>query len=120
MGFLPSFELSNRRRPPSFSAWAQENGFAINRKLKSSVASATDESAKDSEGSEGTEKIGGADEEYKRLLDLYSIARTDLLSALVGEVNSRTTLPLSAFSFYLMKFNFQVSGQFSNLAFEIS
>ena len=84
MGFLPSYELSSRRRPPSFSAWAQENGFVINRKLKSpAAASESEEPEKDSKS---TEKLGGADEEYKRLLDLYREARTAILFALVGEV----------------------------------
>jgi len=84
VGFLAAYELSSRRRPPSFSTWAQENGFKINRKLKSSVASENDDP--DSEGTKGTERTGGADEEYKRLLDLYGKFRAELLSALVGEV----------------------------------
>ncbi|KAG0559853.1 hypothetical protein KC19_10G134300 [Ceratodon purpureus] len=85
VGFLPSYELSSRRRPPSFSAWAQDNGFVINRKLKSSASSESGEPANDSESPEDTEKTGGADAEYKRLLDLYGRARTDILLALVGE-----------------------------------
>lgn len=87
VGFLAAYELSSSRRPPSFSTWAQENGFKINRRLKSSVASESDAPVEDSEGIIGTERTGGADEEYKRVLGIYTNYRAELLAALVGQVS---------------------------------
>ncbi|XP_024384357.1 uncharacterized protein [Physcomitrium patens] len=83
-GFVPAYELSSRRRPPSFTTWAQDNGHIINRKMKLSVASENHPN-NDSEDSKEIGRTDSDDEEYKKLLQQYEEARANLLRALVGE-----------------------------------
>lgn len=83
-GFVVAYELSSRRRPPSFATWAQDNGHAMSRKLNSSAAS-ENHPKNDSEDSMET-RTNGDDVEHKNLLKQYEEARANLLAALVGEV----------------------------------
>lgn len=82
-GFVVAYELSSRRRPPSFATWAQDNGHAMSRKLNSSAAS-ENHPKNDSEDSMET-RTNGDDVEHKNLLKQYEEARANLLAALVGE-----------------------------------
>lgn len=82
VGFLPAWELSGKRRPPSFTTWMQENGITLER-AKSSTSSESNETV--ITGDRNNQHVTD-DAEYNRVLQQYRDARANLLSVLVGEV----------------------------------
>ena len=82
VGFLPAWELSGKRRPPSFTTWMQENGITLER-AKSSISSESNETV--ITGDRNNQHVTD-DAEYNRVLQQYRDARANLLSVLVGEV----------------------------------
>ncbi|CAM6079629.1 unnamed protein product [Sphagnum tenellum] len=89
VGFLPAWELSAQRRPPSFRTWAMDKGFTL-KEPKFTETFIPDSSLSRVVGSETSKRtqessIRVEDDNQRNLLKQYREERRNALSKLVGE-----------------------------------